>query len=334
MDGVQLAGIGVSLIPDAAESSGTVTLVSVVGANGFAGSVANETTTPAITLATSVTGILQGNGTAISAATTTGSGSVVLATSPTLMTPTLGVASATSINKVSVTAPASGSTLTIADGKTATFSNTLTLAGTDSSTLNIGTGGTLGTGAFAAAGITQLTGDVTAGTGSGSQAATLATTQPNVHTWSALQTFSSGLTSGGAVTISPLNAAGILINSSLGVVSSTTSPALANVKHSAAEVDTSYGYFTPSSAGTVTMTAGMGRAIINPAGTLTSLTIILPPNPVEGQVVRGATSQAITIVTMNTSDGSSIIAGLSSLAVDGTFAFLFRSATTSWYPSN
>jgi hypothetical protein len=49
--------------------SGTVTTVSVVSANGLAGTVANATTTPAITLSTSVTGILKGNGTAISAAT-------------------------------------------------------------------------------------------------------------------------------------------------------------------------------------------------------------------------------------------------------------------------
>jgi hypothetical protein len=55
--------------------------------------------------------------------------------SPTLVTPTLGVASATSINKVAITAPASGSTLTIANGKTLTANNTLTLAGTDSTTI-------------------------------------------------------------------------------------------------------------------------------------------------------------------------------------------------------
>lgn len=47
---------------------GSVTTASVVSANGFAGSVATATTTPAITLSTSVTGILKGNGTAISAA--------------------------------------------------------------------------------------------------------------------------------------------------------------------------------------------------------------------------------------------------------------------------
>jgi len=47
---------------------GTVTDVSVVSANGFAGSVATSTTTPAITISTSITGLLKGNGTAISAA--------------------------------------------------------------------------------------------------------------------------------------------------------------------------------------------------------------------------------------------------------------------------
>jgi hypothetical protein len=55
--------------------------------------------------------------------------------SPTFATPTLGVATATSINKVAFTAPATGSTLAIADGKTLTASNSLTLAGTDSTTM-------------------------------------------------------------------------------------------------------------------------------------------------------------------------------------------------------
>lgn len=49
--------------------TGTVTSVSVVSANGFAGTVATATTTPAITLSTTITGLLKGNGTAISAAT-------------------------------------------------------------------------------------------------------------------------------------------------------------------------------------------------------------------------------------------------------------------------
>jgi hypothetical protein len=65
----------------------------------------------------------------------TGSGSLVFATSPTLVTPTLGVASATSVNKVAITAPATSATLTIADGKTLTANRSLTFTGTDSTTM-------------------------------------------------------------------------------------------------------------------------------------------------------------------------------------------------------
>ena len=60
------AGVGVPIWTTPA--GGTVTAVSVVSANGFAGTVATATTTPAITLSTSITGLLKGNGTAISAA--------------------------------------------------------------------------------------------------------------------------------------------------------------------------------------------------------------------------------------------------------------------------
>jgi hypothetical protein len=67
--------------------------------------------------------------------TAQGSGAPVRATSPTLTTPVLGVATATSINKVALTAPATSATITVADGKTLTASNTLTLAGTDSTTM-------------------------------------------------------------------------------------------------------------------------------------------------------------------------------------------------------
>lgn len=93
-------------------SWGTVTTASVVSANWFAWSVATATTTPAITLSTTVTGLLKGNGTAISAATawtdyTTPTGSQGLSnktittstwtgwtiTSPTIVTPTVNVGS-------------------------------------------------------------------------------------------------------------------------------------------------------------------------------------------------------------------------------------------------
>lgn len=65
----------------------------------------------------------------------TGTGAAVFGTSPSLTTPTLGVAAATSINKVAITAPATSATLTIANAKTLTANNSLTFAGTDATTM-------------------------------------------------------------------------------------------------------------------------------------------------------------------------------------------------------
>jgi hypothetical protein len=66
---VTISGTWPNQTINATASGGSVTTVSIVSANGFAGTVATATTTPAITLTTSITGVLKGNGTAISAAT-------------------------------------------------------------------------------------------------------------------------------------------------------------------------------------------------------------------------------------------------------------------------
>lgn len=61
--------------------------------------------------------------------------------SPSFTTPTLGVATATSINGLTITS--STGTLTITNGKTLSISNTLTFTGTDSSSVAFGSGGTV-----------------------------------------------------------------------------------------------------------------------------------------------------------------------------------------------
>lgn len=76
----------------------------------------------------------------------TGSGALVFATSPSLVTPSLGVATATSINGLTI--DTTTGTFDLTNAKTLAVTNTLTLSGTDGSTLNVGAGGTLGTAAF------------------------------------------------------------------------------------------------------------------------------------------------------------------------------------------
>ena len=104
-------------------------------ANGGTGT----TSTTFTNLTTNVTGTLPVANGGTGVTSSTGTTAVVLSTSPTLVTPVLGVATATSVNKVALTAPATSATLTIADGKTLTASNSLTLAGTDATTMTFPT---------------------------------------------------------------------------------------------------------------------------------------------------------------------------------------------------
>ena len=106
--------VNIALLPNITGNAATASAVAVGGITG---------------LGTGVATLLAG--------TPSGTVGLVGTTSPTLVTPILGVATATTINKVTLTAPATGATLTIADGKTFTASNTLTLSGTDGTSLNL-----------------------------------------------------------------------------------------------------------------------------------------------------------------------------------------------------
>lgn len=144
----------VFLLASETGSAGTVTNVSVVSANGFAGTVANATTAAAITLTTSVTGLLKGNGTAISAAAAgtdyapatsgtsilsgNGSGgfsSVTVGTGLTFAGGTLAASSLGTVTSVGVSGGTTGLTTT---GSPITTSGTITLGGT----LSVDSGGT------------------------------------------------------------------------------------------------------------------------------------------------------------------------------------------------
>jgi hypothetical protein len=72
----------------------------------------------------------------------TGTGAFVLANSPTLVTPVLGVATATSLNKVTITAPTTSATLTLVNGSTLALNGafTTTFVATANTTATLPTG--------------------------------------------------------------------------------------------------------------------------------------------------------------------------------------------------
>ena len=176
-------------VTTASFTGGTVTSASVVSANGFTGTVATATTTPAITLATSVTGVLKGNGTALSAATsgtdyslgtsalatgivksTTTTGDLTIAVAadfPTLNQDTTGTSAATNGLKTatttvvinSATAPSNGQVLT-ATGSTAATWQTPTV-GTVTSVSVVSANGFTGTSSGGATPALTLTTSIT-----------------------------------------------------------------------------------------------------------------------------------------------------------------------------
>jgi len=420
-------GTGVKWVTSSAGSSGTVTSVSVVSANGFAGTVANSTTTPAITLTTSITGLLKGDGTAISAATAgtdylapsglsittaavsgggslsynsstgvftftppdlstyitasstttftnktfdtagtgnvfkingtqvndvTGSGSVVLATSPTLVTPTLGVASATSINKVTITPPATGSTLTIADGKTLTASNTLTFTGTDTSSVAFGTGGTVlyssgalgtpssatltnATGLPLTTGVTGVLSPANGGTGIANNAASTLTISGNFGTTLTVSgTTSLTLPTSGTVTALGNTVTGsgsivlatspTLVTPTLGVASATsinkvtiTAPATSSTLTIAdGKTLTASNTLTFTGTDTSSVEFGTGGTVLYTTSTLTAgnLSGTIPSSVLGNSTVYIGT----TAVALNRSSANLALTGISSVALAGS----------------
>ncbi len=98
--------------------------------NTITGSISGNAAT--VTTNANLTGPITSTGNSTAVASQTGTGSIfVMNTSPTLVTPVLGVATATSINKIIITQPSSGATLTIIDGKTLTANKTMSLTAAD-----------------------------------------------------------------------------------------------------------------------------------------------------------------------------------------------------------
>lgn len=150
--------------------SGSVTAVSVVSTNGFAGSSSGGST-PALTLSTTVTGILKGNGTAISAAvsgtdyqpagsyitaltgdaTASGPGSAALTLATVATAGTTGSSTAIPVITINAKGLTTGITTAAVVAPAGTLTGATLASGVTASSLLSAAGGTFGTAAFTAA---------------------------------------------------------------------------------------------------------------------------------------------------------------------------------------
>lgn len=139
----------------ATAGAGTVTTVSVVSTHGFSGTVANPTSTPAITISTTATGVLLGNGSSISASnvitdsgTNVGIGSVnpgqLLDVKGTIRATSLSVFGGLSTGFVKANGSIDSSSY-ITGNQTVTLSGDTTGSGTTAITTTLKNTGTAGT---------------------------------------------------------------------------------------------------------------------------------------------------------------------------------------------
>ena len=238
-------------------SVGTVTSVSVTSANGFSGTVATSTSTPAITISTSITGILKGNGTAISAAVSgtdyapATSGSAILYGNGSGGFSSVTIGSGVSFVAGTLSATVSGGTVTSV-GQTFT-GGLISVSGspiTSSGTLALTVAGTSGGVPYFSSGTTWATSAVLAANalmigGGAAVAPSTITTGTGVVTALGVNTGSAGafVVNGGA-----------LGTPSSGTVTNLTGTASININGTVGATTRNSGDFTTLSANTVTST--------------------------------------------------------------------------------
>lgn len=87
-------------------------------------------------------------------------------------------------------------------------------------------------------------------------------------------------------------------------------------------------YSTPVTGGTVAIADGTSLLIINNAALLATLTVTLPPNPMDGQRIIITSGAGVTLLTIS---GGTVKGLLTGLSVNGYARFAYSSAAGAWF---
>jgi hypothetical protein len=71
--------------------------------------------------------------------------------------------------------------------------------------------------------------------------------------------------------------------------------------------------------------------VLEPAATLASLTIVLPPSANDGDVFEIGSTRTITALTVSPAAGQTVTGGSLMLAANGGISFRYRAANSTWY---
>jgi hypothetical protein len=92
-----------------------------------------------------------------------------------------------------------------------------------------------------------------------------------------------------------------------------------------------YVYSQPVTGNTITLALGDRRLVLQPAGTLATLSVVLPPTPEDGNTFTLSSSQEITAITVTAPGGATVQNGVGALGAGGSMGWLYHAADTTWY---
>lgn len=92
-----------------------------------------------------------------------------------------------------------------------------------------------------------------------------------------------------------------------------------------------YIYNVPLTGFTITMNVRQSAVSLNPAGTLATGTVTLPPTTFDGKFVTIFTTQTITSLTLAVSNTATVNTAVTTLAANATVGYIYSLADNKWY---
>lgn len=91
-------------------------------------------------------------------------------------------------------------------------------------------------------------------------------------------------------------------------------------------------FASPLTGTTVAVNAGVTRVMLTPAGTISTLTLTLPPvaGLVDNQLISVGSSQTVTTLTVG-GNGASLVGAPTTVGATSGFQLVYRKSNTTWY---
>jgi len=98
-----------------------------------------------------------------------------------------------------------------------------------------------------------------------------------------------------------------------------------------ARADQSYSLQAPITGFSITIGNNISALLLNPAGTLATGTITMPATPIDGQIIRVASSHIVTTLTVSANAGQTILGAPTTITASAGFSYIYNLSATTWY---